>query len=231
MSIQPCQQTWTVASGEALQVCSYANVVFTIGTKAYQHKFNVIEGPFGYNTILGSNALHQFRGVLYLKKGQLQLQAPNSMSRGQGGKQSVPYPLKDLTEEQLTSALDEQAQLTDINKKDQARLHNLLEWNNDVFHIKLEQHRASRTTTHHIELTNPTLIQAKAHCMVLAVQVKINDKVNQMGTTGVSHPSNSKWAAPILLIRKKDRDKWFCVDYHELNKKMKWDLYPMPDMN
>jgi hypothetical protein len=46
-----------MASGEALKVHGQADLVLMIGTKAYRHKFNVIEGPFGYDAILESNAL------------------------------------------------------------------------------------------------------------------------------------------------------------------------------
>ena len=49
--------------------------------------------------------------------------------------------------------------------------------------------------------------------VLLMVQSKIDDKVSQMGLTGVSHPSNSEWATPVLLINKKDSNKQFCVDY------------------
>ena len=82
-----------------------------------------------------------------------------------------------------------------------------------MFHIKLEQHRASRTTAHHIKLTDPTPIRAKARHVSPMVQSKIDDKVGQMGLTRVSCPSNSKWAAPVLLIDKKDSNEQFCVDY------------------
>ena len=57
VSISPCKQMWTVASMDTLKVCSQVDVVLTIGTKVYQHEFNMIEGPFGYDAILGSNAL------------------------------------------------------------------------------------------------------------------------------------------------------------------------------
>ena len=63
------------------------------------------------------------------------------------------------------------------------------------------------------------------------VQSKIDDKVSQMGSTGVSCLLNSEWAALVLLIDKKDGDEQFCVDYQELNKKTKQDSYPMPDTN
>ena len=45
------------------------------------------------------------------------------------------------------------------------------------------------------------------------VQSKINNKVGQMGSTGVLRPSNSEWAALVLLINKKDSNKQFCMDY------------------
>ena len=54
------------------------------------------------------------------------------------GKRVALYPLKDLSEEQLTAALNEQARLADIGEADQARLRDLLEWNKDVFCVKLE---------------------------------------------------------------------------------------------
>jgi hypothetical protein len=68
----------------------------------------------------------------------LQLQSSDLLSGGQVGKWLVLYPLKDLTEEQLTSVLDEQAWLADVGETDQAKLCDLLEWNKDVFCIKLE---------------------------------------------------------------------------------------------
>ena len=54
---------------ETLKVCGQADLVLTIGTEVYQHKFNMIEGPFGYYAILGSNMLHQFGGMLNLGRG------------------------------------------------------------------------------------------------------------------------------------------------------------------
>ena len=167
----------------------------------------MVEGPFGYDAILGSNALRRFGGKLNLGKGRLKFQSSNSLSGGQAGKWVALYPLEDLSEEQLTAVLDKQAQLTNVGKADQVRLCNLLEWNKDVFHIKLERHGASRTTAHHIELTDPTPIRAKERHVSPMVQSKINNKVSQMGSTGVLHLSNSEWAAPVLLIDKKDRDE------------------------
>ena len=41
-------------------------------------------------------------------------------------------------------------------------------------------------------------------------------------------PSNSPWASPIVLVRKKDGGLCICVNYHSLNTVTKADRFPCP---
>ena len=41
-------------------------------------------------------------------------------------------------------------------------------------------------------------------------------------------PSVSPWGAPVLLVKKKDGTMRLCVDYHQLNKVMVKNKYPLP---
>ena len=45
---------------------------------------------------------------------------------------------------------------------------------------------------------------------------------------GHIRPSQSPWAFPIVLVRKKDNTLRFCVDYRVLNKRTKRDAFALP---
>ena len=49
-----------------------------------------------------------------------------------------------------------------------------------------------------------------------------------MEREGVIEPSNSPWASPIVLVKKKDGSTRFYVDYRKLNSVTRKDSYPLP---
>ena len=44
-------------------------------------------------------------------------------------------------------------------------------------------------------------------------------------------PFKSPWASPIVLVRKNDGSKRFCVDYRRVNGVTHKDAYPIPRVN
>ncbi len=55
----------------------------------------------------------------------------------------------------------------------------------------------------------------------------VEKHVQEMLTEGVISPSNSPWAAPVVLAPKKDGTIRFCVDYWALNEVTKKDVYTL----
>ena len=53
-------------------------------------------------------------------------------------------------------------------------------------------------------------------------------KLQEMQTQNVITSSNSPWASPVVLVRKKDGSLCFCIDYRNLNLATKSDTFPLP---
>ena len=56
----------------------------------------------------------------------------------------------------------------------------------------------------------------------------IKQEVDRMLEADIIEPSTSPWSSPIVLVRKKDGDTRFCVDYRYVNSVTEKDAYPLP---
>jgi len=66
------------------------------------------------------------------------------------------------------------------------------------------------------------------HRIPYAARQEIADQLNRMQNEGVIQPSESPWASPVVLVRKRDGNLRFCVDYRAMNFATKADLFPLP---
>ena len=61
-----------------------------------------------------------------------------------------------------------------------------------------------------------------------AVRREEMTQVHQMLSSSVIRPSNSPWASPVVMVRKKDGSLRFCVDFRQLNAATVKDAHPLP---
>ena len=56
----------------------------------------------------------------------------------------------------------------------------------------------------------------------------VYDQIDEWVKTGIVRPSNSDYASPIVLAKKKDGSSRICVDYRKLNERIIKNRYPLP---
>ena len=58
--------------------------------------------------------------------------------------------------------------------------------------------------------------------------VILDEEVKNLLDHGIIRPSKSPWAAPVILVKKKDGSHRLCMDYRHLNSVTKPDPFPLP---
>ena len=67
-----------------------------------------------------------------------------------------------------------------------------------------------------------------ARRMPPVVRQEIARQLQDMQKNGIIKPSNSPWASPVVLVKKRDGSHRFCVDYRSLNSVTIADNFPLP---
>lgn len=94
-----------------------------------------------------------------------------------------------------------------------------------------DQTKVARIPPVRIEIRgNPRSIRTPRPCSVSQKET-IEKAVTEMLENGIIEESNSSFASPLVLVKKKDGEVRFCVDYRELNKSMVDCRYPLPRIN
>ncbi|KAL4172067.1 hypothetical protein KRP22_007241 [Phytophthora ramorum] len=81
---------------------------------------------------------------------------------------------------------------------------------------------------HHIDTGDVAPIMLKRRRHAQKEDGVIENNVATMLQAGVIEEGNGAWGFPVVLVRKKDGEVRFCVDYRALNKVTKKDVYPLP---
>ena len=99
-----------------------------------------------------------------------------------------------------------------------------------VFSIKGEPLGRTTVTLHDVDTGDARPIKCRARRTPLGLRDEAMKEEAKMRETGVIEPSESPWASPVVLVRKKDGSLRYCIDYRQLNKVTKKDSYPLPNM-
>lgn len=104
----------------------------------------------------------------------------------------------------------------------------LLDRYKDCFSSGLHDLGFTNATEMEIHLKDSAPVVYRPYRLPHSERKLVQDMVTDMIEHGIVRESNSPYASPIVLVKKKSGEKRLCVDYRALNSRTKRDHYPLP---
>ena len=115
-----------------------------------------------------------------------------------------------------------------LTHEQQQQLQDLMRDWVDVFAAHDEDFGCTGVVHHQIPTGTAPPIRERYRPVPPSLYTELRELLKGMLDTGVITESSSPWAAPVVLVRKKDGSWRFCVDYRKLNAVTHKDAFPLP---
>jgi len=110
--------------------------------------------------------------------------------------------------------------------KDQ--LFDLLSKNQDVFSKGDYDIGRTKLVQHSIDTQGAPAIRQPLRRSSPTQRAEVERQVDKLLDQGLIQPSDSPWASPVVLVKKKDGSQRLCLDYRKLNEASVKSAYPLP---
>lgn len=130
-----------------------------------------------------------------------------------------------LPEHLMALINDISSQLTEDEK---FRVHGLISQYSDIFVGPDNVLGQTDLVEHKIDVRDAKPIKMQPRRLPISQREIADKEIESMLQAELIEPSTSPWAAPIVLVKKKDNTTRFCVDYRKINSVTVLDSYPLP---
>ena len=118
--------------------------------------------------------------------------------------------------------------LEELNPEEQETFYALIKKYGDQFMVEGRKLGKTSIVKHKIYTGEHAPIKQRPRREPLGMRDIIKEELQKMEEQGVIEPSNSPWASPVVLVKKKDGTVRFCIDYRKVNEVTEKDAYPLP---
>jgi hypothetical protein len=131
----------------------------------------------------------------------------------------------------LTPNIESKESINDVTICDELtveqkqQLHDLLSDYSDIFS---DVPQVTNVIKHVVNTRTNDLIYKRPYPLLYAMRNQVKEEVDKMLKAGIVESSDSPYAAPVILVRKKDNMIRFCIDFRALNSETIFDPRPMP---
>ena len=115
-----------------------------------------------------------------------------------------------------------------LSDEESSQLGNLLADYHDIFSLSDNERGETDLVEFKIDTGDAPPKKQAARRIPFAARQEIAKQLEEMQKNNVIKPSESPWASPVVLVRKRDGTLRFCVDYRALNSVTKPDVFPLP---
>ena len=112
----------------------------------------------------------------------------------------------------------------ELTKTQQKKMINTLSRHKEVFS---DIPGRTNMIKHKVELTENNPVRFRPYPLPYAMREILKKEIEDMFSLGIIRESNSPFASPVVIVKKKDGSDRMCVDYRKLNKLTVADAEPM----
>jgi len=115
-----------------------------------------------------------------------------------------------------------------VSDDDRIKFQNLFKRYRDVFAFSDDQLGRTSFVQHVIKTGDAAPIKQRPYCTSPETKQEIDRQVNDMLEKGIIQESVSPWSSPVVLVKTKNGQFRFCVDFRAINQVTRKDSFPMP---
>lgn len=121
-----------------------------------------------------------------------------------------------------------EAHAAELTVEQREQFYQLLLTYSDVIACSSSDLGRTNKLSHGIDTGDAPLIRLPVRRLPTHRHQEVRTLLEDMLEKDVIQRSTSPWAAPVVLVKKRDGTTWFCVDYSGINKVTRKDAYPLP---